>query len=157
MRIIWARLFRPRKLLPIPLNDPALFTPTPRWQDFLRQDPLRLHRATARLLIESVRLDRYLRHVPKYVHVPVLLLLAQRTRIIHNAKTRTFVDASATKDKQVIRNTPGRTILWNSRRSLIDSSPTSKTGFSNDRTEQRHESRARFFAIDPGAGARVLP
>jgi alpha-beta hydrolase superfamily lysophospholipase len=102
LRIIWARLFRPRKLLPIPLNDPALFTPTPRWQEYLRHDPLRLHQATARLFIESVRLDRYLRHVPKYVHVPVLLLLAAEDRIIHNAKTRAFVERFATKDKQVI-------------------------------------------------------
>ncbi len=49
--------FGPRKLFPIPLNDPELFTATPRWQEFLRDDPLRLHQATARLLVESVRLD----------------------------------------------------------------------------------------------------
>ena len=36
-----AALFRPRKLFPVPLNDPELFTATPRWQQFLRDDPLR--------------------------------------------------------------------------------------------------------------------
>lgn len=102
MRIFRARLFRPRGLFSIPLNDPALFTETPRWQEFLRADPLRLHKATARLLIESARLDRYLRVAPKYVHVPVLLLLAEHDRIIHNAKTRAFVERFATKDKQTI-------------------------------------------------------
>lgn len=102
LRIFRARLFRPGKLFPIPLNDPALFTETPRWQEFLRTDPLRLHKATARLLIESARLDRYLRVVPKYVHVPVLLLLAEHDRIIHNSKTRAFVERFATKDKQTI-------------------------------------------------------
>jgi acylglycerol lipase len=105
LRIIWARLFRPRKLLAIPLNDPALFTQTAHWQDFLRHDPLRLHRATARLFIESVRLDRYLRFVPKYVHVPVLLLIAEEDRIINNAKTRLYVERFATKDKQIIEYT----------------------------------------------------
>ena len=96
------RLFRPRKLFPIPLNEPELFTANPVWQQFLRDDPLRLRQATARLLLESVRLDGYLRFVPKYVHVPVLLLLAEHDRIIHNAKTRAFVDRFATPDKQVI-------------------------------------------------------
>jgi alpha-beta hydrolase superfamily lysophospholipase len=100
--IILCRLFRPRKLFPIPLNEPELFTANPAWQQFLREDPLRLRQATARLLIESARLDGYLRFVPKYVHVPVLLLLAEHDRIIHNARTRAFVDRFATPDRQVI-------------------------------------------------------
>ncbi len=102
MRIFLARLFRPRKLFNIPLNDPELFTATPRWQQFLREDPLRLHQATARLLIESARLDGYLRFVPKYVHVPVLVLLAEHDRIIHNARTRAYVERFATPDKQIV-------------------------------------------------------
>jgi alpha-beta hydrolase superfamily lysophospholipase len=101
-RIFLARLFMPRRRFNIPLNDPELFTATPRWQDFLRADPLRLHQATARLLIESVRLDAYLRFVPKYVHVPVLLLLAEQDRIIRNDRTRTFIERFVTPDKQII-------------------------------------------------------
>jgi alpha-beta hydrolase superfamily lysophospholipase len=100
--IVAFRLFRPRKLFPIPLNDPDLFTANPQRHAFIRDDPLRLHHATARLLLESARLDGYLRFVPKYVHVPVLLLLAERDRIIHNRKTRTFVERFATPDKEVI-------------------------------------------------------
>jgi alpha-beta hydrolase superfamily lysophospholipase len=100
--IILCRLFRPRRRFAIPLTDPELFTANPRWQAFLREDPLRLHKATARLLVESVRLDGYLRFVPKYVHVPVLLLLAEQDRIIHNTKTRAFVERFATPDKQVL-------------------------------------------------------
>lgn len=102
LKILFSRLFRPRKLYPIPLSDPELFTANPRWQDFLRHDPLRLHQATARLLVESRRLDGYLSFVPKYVHVPVLMMLAEHDRIIHNAKTRTFVQKFATPDQQVI-------------------------------------------------------
>jgi alpha-beta hydrolase superfamily lysophospholipase len=100
--ILLARLFRPRKLFAIPLTDPELFTATPRWLDFLRNDPLRLQDATARFLVESVRLDGYLRFVHKYVHAPVLLFLAENDRIIINAKTRTFVERLAAKDKQII-------------------------------------------------------
>lgn len=100
--IFFARLFRPRKKYPVPLNDPELFTASPRWQQFLRDDPLRLHHATARLLLDSIRLDGYLRFTPKYVHVPVLLLLAEHDRIIRNDKTRAFVDRFATPDKTII-------------------------------------------------------
>jgi alpha-beta hydrolase superfamily lysophospholipase len=95
LAILWARLTRPGRLFPIPLNDPALFTATPRWQEFLRADPLALHRATARLLIESVRLDAYLRWCPWHVRVPVLLQLAGADRIIDNARTRAFVTSFA--------------------------------------------------------------
>jgi alpha-beta hydrolase superfamily lysophospholipase len=103
LMILLARLVRPRKRFPIPLNDPDLFTADPRWQQFLRDDPLRLHQATARLLVESVRLDGYLRFVPKYVHVPVLLLLAEHDRIVNNGRTRAFVERFATPDKTVIQ------------------------------------------------------
>jgi alpha-beta hydrolase superfamily lysophospholipase len=100
--IVWARLTNPTRRFPIPLNDPELFTAMPRWQQFLRDDPLSLREATARLLIESVRLDGYLRVVPAHVRVPVLVLLAERDRIIDNARTRRFVDRFAATDKEII-------------------------------------------------------
>lgn len=100
--IFLTRWFRPGKKFPIPLNDPELFTATPRWLEYLRQDPLRLHQATARFLLESARLDGYLMFVPKYVHVPVLLLLAENDRIIHNGRTRAFVERFAAKDKTIL-------------------------------------------------------
>jgi alpha-beta hydrolase superfamily lysophospholipase len=102
LAILWARLRAPRRLFPIPLNDPELFTATPRWQRYLAEDPHRLREATARLLIESVRLDGYLRVVPRHVRVPVLLLLAEHDRIIDNRRTRRFVEGFATTDKEII-------------------------------------------------------
>jgi len=101
-RILLARLFRPGKLFPIPLNDPELFTATPRWLDFLRNDSLSLHQATARFLVESVRLDLYLRRCPRAVQVPVFLALAEHDRIIDNEQTRRFVDSFASPQKQMI-------------------------------------------------------
>jgi alpha-beta hydrolase superfamily lysophospholipase len=91
LAIAWARLTAPGRLFPIPLDDPALFTQTPRWLDFLRADPLALHRATARFLVSSVWMDLYLRGAPPHVQAPVLLLLAGQDRIIDNARTRAFV------------------------------------------------------------------
>jgi alpha-beta hydrolase superfamily lysophospholipase len=102
LRIGWSRLFHPERFFPVPLNDPQLFTATPRWQEFLRGDSFSLHRATARFLFESVRLDRYLRWVPGHCKVPVLLLLAAEDRIIDNDATRRFLVRFASPDKQII-------------------------------------------------------
>lgn len=102
LKIIWARLVSPRRLFPVPLSDPELFTANPPWQQFVRDDPLALRQATARLLIESVRLDGYLRFVPSHVRVPVLLLLAEHDRIIDNARTRRFVQRFASGDRETI-------------------------------------------------------
>jgi len=103
LAILWSRLVRPRRLFPIPLSDPELFTGNPRWLPFLRDDPLTLRRAAARLLIESVRLDGYLRFCRKHVTVPVLLLLAENDRIIHNVPTRRFVEGLPAADKEIIQ------------------------------------------------------
>jgi alpha-beta hydrolase superfamily lysophospholipase len=100
--ILWARLMAPRRFFPVPLNDPYLFTASPPWQQFIRDDPLAVRQATARFFVESVRLDGYLRFVPKHVRVPVLLLLAEQDRIIDNARTRRFVERFAAADKRIV-------------------------------------------------------
>jgi alpha-beta hydrolase superfamily lysophospholipase len=91
LRIFGARFIRPRKLFPIPLSDPALFTANPERQSFIANDPLSLRDATARFLVKSRRLDHYVRRCRKHVTVPTLLLLAGRDRIIDNERTRRFV------------------------------------------------------------------
>jgi alpha-beta hydrolase superfamily lysophospholipase len=96
------RLFAPRKLFPVPLSDPELFTATPAWQQFIRKDALGLREITARLAIESVRLDYYLRLFPPRVGCPVLLLLAGRDQIIQNAQTRRYVERIAQGEKDII-------------------------------------------------------
>jgi alpha-beta hydrolase superfamily lysophospholipase len=102
LAIAFARLFRPGKLFPIPLNHPELFTAEPRWQRFIAEDKLGLREATARLLVESVRLDAYCRLTPSHIRVPALLMLAGRDRIINNARTRAFFDSFASPDRKVI-------------------------------------------------------
>jgi alpha-beta hydrolase superfamily lysophospholipase len=102
LQIVWARLVAPRRYFAIPLNDPELFTAVPRWQQFVRDDPLALRLATARLLIESIRLDGYLRLTTKPVTMPVLLMLAEHDRIIDSPATRKFVERFAAGDRQII-------------------------------------------------------
>ncbi len=89
--VAWARLTAPERTFPVPLSDPALFTASEKWQTFLRDDPLSLHDATARLLFASAMLDIYLRNVGRRMRLPVLMLLAGRDRIIDNPRTREFV------------------------------------------------------------------
>lgn len=102
LRIGFNWLFFPWRLFPVPLDDPALFTADPLRQEFIRTDPLSLRLATARFLVESVRLDWALGRVPGQVRVPVLLLLAEHDRIIHNADTRDYVGRFATPDRTII-------------------------------------------------------
>jgi alpha-beta hydrolase superfamily lysophospholipase len=102
LRILWARLTSPRRLFPVPLDEPELFTATPHWLEFLRSDRVSLHQATARFLVESVRLDLYLRRVPRHVRVPVLLVLAGQDRIIENAPTQAYIEKFNSPDRQII-------------------------------------------------------
>jgi alpha-beta hydrolase superfamily lysophospholipase len=102
MRVIASRLVSRRRTFPIPLNDPELFTANAERQQFIRDDPLTLRRATARMMFESGRLDLYLRFAARSVVVPMLLLLAGKDRIIDNAATRQFVGRFGTTDRTVI-------------------------------------------------------
>jgi alpha-beta hydrolase superfamily lysophospholipase len=88
-----SRLIAPGRRFRIPLDDPELFTGTPSWQAFIRDDPLALRQATARFLVESARLDWRLRGAASSIRVPALLLLAGQDRIIDNEKTRRYVQA----------------------------------------------------------------
>jgi len=99
--IMLSRLLKPRRLFPVPLSDPQLFTANPSWQAFIRDDPLSLRQATARFFVESVRLDLYLRFAVSRVRLPVLLLLAEHDRIIDNERTRAFADRFPTTDKEI--------------------------------------------------------
>lgn len=91
MRIALARVLRPDRLFPIPLNEPELFTASPEWQRFVEADPHGLRLATARFLFGSFSLDIYLRRAARRVTVPTFVALAEHDRIIDNVRTRAFV------------------------------------------------------------------
>ncbi len=75
------------KRFDIPLNDEVLFTGNPAMQAYLRDDPCRLHRGTARLFVTSVRMDHQLRTAAAgSITVPSAMVLASGDQIIDNAK-----------------------------------------------------------------------
>lgn len=90
MRIAIARVFRPWKFFPIPLNEPDLFTASIDWQKFIAEEPHGLRQATARFLFSSFSLDIYLKRAAKRVNVPTLLMLGEQDRIISNRETRKY-------------------------------------------------------------------
>lgn len=75
---------RARVTLPI---EPEMFTRTPRFLDFIRNDPDRIERVTARLLLAGRDLDRRIRDGLPSLTAPVLLLLAGSDRIVDNERT----------------------------------------------------------------------
>jgi alpha-beta hydrolase superfamily lysophospholipase len=90
LRIVLARVLRPGRFFPIPLNEPELFTGSPAGQKFIAEEPHGLREATARFLWSSFALDVYLRRAARRVKVPTLLVLAEHDRIIDNRRTRAF-------------------------------------------------------------------
>ena len=95
-------IFGGRKLFPIPLNDVELFTENPVWRQFLTDDPLRLHDATAKFLFVSRMLDLMLkRSSAGALKVPTTLLLASRDRIINNDATSELLSKLAGENLRV--------------------------------------------------------
>ena len=90
-RIGWSMVANPERHYDIPLNDPELFTSSPRWKEYLRRDELQLHRATAGFFLASRRMDKVARRLPEAKAVPLHLMLAADEAIIDNDKTRDFV------------------------------------------------------------------
>ncbi len=78
------------KRVPIPLDEPALFTDAPAWRQFIFDDPLMLHEATVGFLNASIDLDRAARLSVADIQCPTLLMLAGRDRIVDNDKTRQY-------------------------------------------------------------------
>ena len=79
-----------KKLVPVPLRDPALFVGDPKWQEHIRHDPLALHEVTVRFLLANRELDRLVRQSPERLSRPTLLMLSGKDRIIDNRATRRY-------------------------------------------------------------------
>lgn len=92
---------RHRKI-PIPLNDPSLFTDDPHWQQFIASDDLTLREMTVGLLNSGRDLDAVLRRQKQLIRCPVLLMSAGRDRIIDNKRTTTLVESFGSNDVTMI-------------------------------------------------------
>ena len=101
LRIALARLIRPTRPFPMPLNEVELFTDSAQWRAFLAGNRYDLHAATARFLTASAAFDIYLRRARFRVDVPVLTLLAGRDAVVDNPRTRAFVAGFPSRDNRV--------------------------------------------------------
>lgn len=75
-------------LLPIPLNDPELFTNEFRWQEFIHRDELALQRVTVSFLLANFRLTQFIDERLDLLKLPTLLMLAGWDDIIDNETTK---------------------------------------------------------------------
>lgn len=91
-----ARLWLARQLdirhkrVEVPLNDPALFTAEPRWQEFIRHDPLALREVTSGFLLAHQDLTHESLAAAPQIRCPTLLMLAGRDQIIDNEATKNW-------------------------------------------------------------------
>lgn len=81
-----------KRHIPIPLEDPALFTRTPQWQEFITQDPMALHTVTSSFLNAGRQLDDILAINARRIQQPTLLMLAGKDAIIDNELVQKRVD-----------------------------------------------------------------
>ena len=86
----------------IPLQDPALFTVSRHWQEFVASDPLAVREITIRLALADLRLTRWATESPESIHAPTLLMLAGQDRIIDNQRVREFVERFGCPNQQMI-------------------------------------------------------
>ena len=111
LAIAWAVLTNRRKMFPIPLSDPALFTASPAGQAFIAGDALSLREATASLLTASVIIDLLVARAPARISQPALLMLAGHDRIADNVRTLAYFRHLASADSLVIEYPEGHHTL----------------------------------------------
>jgi alpha-beta hydrolase superfamily lysophospholipase len=86
----------------IPLRRPELFTDTPAWREFIARDPLTLREITWRFAREDRRLTHYARQAASLLHMPLLLMLAGRDRIVNNGRAMNFFRRAAANPRRLI-------------------------------------------------------
>ena len=92
----------PGARVPVPIQ-PEMFTTTPLYLEYIRDDPLRLTSATVRFFWQSHRLDRYVDRNIAGNQLPVLLFLAGQDTIIDN---------NGVLEVLLQNRAPGLDVLW---------------------------------------------
>lgn len=89
------------KRIPVPLDEPALFTTNVEKQEFIRSDPLALHDVSVSFLVANRDLDIALGEARCTIRCPALLMLAGKDRIIDNPVTREWFESLATQERRI--------------------------------------------------------
>lgn len=86
------------KRVEIPLNDSALFTAEPSWQQFIRNDELGLREVTSGFLLVHQDLTTESLNAASRIHCPTLLMLAGRDEIIDNEATKKWAQQLGSRE-----------------------------------------------------------
>jgi alpha-beta hydrolase superfamily lysophospholipase len=90
-----------RRRVEIPLTA-KLFTDTPRWREYVENDPLSLRDVTIRFSAADVKLLRLARDGAPFLRTPTLMMLAGRDLIVDNERCRNFLSRTAAVHKTLI-------------------------------------------------------
>ncbi len=100
-----------QKRIDIPLDDPALFTSDPGWQEFIRRDRWTLRQVSLEFLQASLDLERLIDQRAASIVAPTLLMLAGGDEIIDNQATRALVSRFGAREQTVIEYPEARHTL----------------------------------------------
>lgn len=101
LKIIWAGLSGSRLNIPVPLKA-EWFTHMPEHLHFIRNDPLALQEASARIYWETTRARRFIHAREDALTMPVFMGLAERDRICDNRGDRAFFDRIPARRKRCV-------------------------------------------------------
>lgn len=96
-----------KKCLPIPIPGADFFTHTPKYQQFISEDPATLTACTVQCFYQSLLLDIAVHTIGQLHHVPTLMQLASDDRIINNELTRQLFKRIITHPKSTIKEYHG--------------------------------------------------
>jgi alpha-beta hydrolase superfamily lysophospholipase len=91
-----------RRRVEIPLQPASLFTDAPRWREYVDHDPIALRDISLRFAREDRRMTRLARASASYLHMPLLMMLGGRDRIVANRRTRAFLSRTSAVHKTLI-------------------------------------------------------
>ena len=94
-------IFSPKRQHRIPIV-PEMFTTDPDQLRYIRNDPLKLHTASASFFWQSLKMDKLVKKLDDGKHPPLLLVLAGKDRIIDNAATKELVTRDPKRNVKVI-------------------------------------------------------
>jgi len=101
LKVIACRLFFPWKLFDIPIERPEMFTSNPDRVRYIYGDKLMLKQATARFMVESVRMGFFIERRAQKMAVPVLMMLAEIDEIVDNNALVTLFQRFGAAQKMV--------------------------------------------------------
>lgn len=98
--VAFSNIFMPRKLFDVPLED-SMFTKDPTRLEFIKNDKLKLTKATARFFFETGKMNRHLSGIAHKIQIPLLLFLAGEDLIVDNDRVKKWFARVGSGDKTI--------------------------------------------------------